>query len=946
MTTVSQRSFSGGEITPALYGRVDQIKYATGVRVCRNNIVLRHGGVANRPGSGFICEVENSAEAQRLIKFVFNSDQTYVLLLGDLTLRVIKDGVLQRLAAKTITGATAANPVVVTSTAHGYSDGDEVYITSVVGMSELNTRSFLVANKTANTYELQTKDSVNLDGSAFTAYASAGSSEKVYEVVTPYLAADLDEIHYAQSADVTTLVHPSYAPRELARTGDTTWTLTEISFIPATAHPTGTSGTVGAGGTQEMKYKVTAINDDTGEESLPGVKAAKTITGATAANPVVVTATAHGYSNGDTVLIDSVVGMTELNGRRFTVANKAANTFELLEVDGSAYTAYSSSGSSYVEDIRIANSNAPSFAAPNVITWTKIAGASKYNIYKAAENSYGFLGISDATTYNDSSAVGDEDITDTPPADRNPFLFAGNYPSTVTFHQQRRVFANSDNKIEDVWASRSADFYNFTKRAPIQDDDTVSWNLAGRQVNEVQSMIDLNGTLIIMTTAGEWSIGGNSSGVLTPGNVNPKQYSFNGSSKVLPILVNSTALYIQDRQSVVRDFNAEADFANFSGDDLTIFSTHLFEDFTLTDMAFQQIPHSVAWFVRSDGTFLGLTHLKSQDILAWHRHDFTNGTVENVVTVPEGTEDAVYVVVKRTIDVQGTDKTVRYLERFRSRKVVDVEDYVFLDSSVTVDGTNTAATTMTLSGGSTWAHDEDLTLTSSVAHFSSADVGNLEIHMTDSLGDIIRLRITAYTSTTVVTARSHKIVPTTMRSTALTTWGDATGTVTNLWHLEGQNVGAFCDGFVEASPNNPSHTTLTVSGGTATLSQKYVVKHIGLPITADLETLDVDTAESETTADKLSLTNEVTLTVEDTRGLWAGTSAPLTDVIDPELMAEFQIRSEESAESSVRLVTENISTPMFSEWLQGGRIFIRQVDPVPSTILSIHGGGFYPFRGA
>jgi hypothetical protein len=69
-----------------------------------------------------------------------------------------------------------------------------------------------------------------------------------------------------------------------------------------------------------------------------------TITAATAADPVVITATAHGLSNDDTVMIDYVVGMTQLNGNTYTVAGATADTFQLSGVDGSAYTAYSSGG--------------------------------------------------------------------------------------------------------------------------------------------------------------------------------------------------------------------------------------------------------------------------------------------------------------------------------------------------------------------------------------------------------------------------------------------------------------------------------------------------------------------------------------------------------------------------------------------------------------------------
>lgn len=69
------------------------------------------------------------------------------------------------------------------------------------------------------------------------------------------------------------------------------------------------------------------------------------ISGATAANPVVITtATAHGLSDDDEVSIVSVVGMTELNGKKYTVAGATANTFQLSGIDGGSYTAYASGG--------------------------------------------------------------------------------------------------------------------------------------------------------------------------------------------------------------------------------------------------------------------------------------------------------------------------------------------------------------------------------------------------------------------------------------------------------------------------------------------------------------------------------------------------------------------------------------------------------------------------
>src|SRR3990172_7091417 len=87
MAAILQRSFAGGELAPALAARADQVKYQTGLRTCRNFLVQRHGGVANRSGTRFVAEVKDSTKVTRLLKFVFNDAQTYVIEMGHLYLR-------------------------------------------------------------------------------------------------------------------------------------------------------------------------------------------------------------------------------------------------------------------------------------------------------------------------------------------------------------------------------------------------------------------------------------------------------------------------------------------------------------------------------------------------------------------------------------------------------------------------------------------------------------------------------------------------------------------------------------------------------------------------------------------------------------------------------------------------------------------------------------------
>lgn len=939
MTTLSQRSFSSGELSPSLYARVDLVRYATGLRTCKNNIVLRYGGVANRPGTSYIGEASDPDNLVRLIPFVFNSSQTYVLEFGDQYMRVIKSGDFVKINSSNITDITQASPGVVTSAGHPFSNGDDIYISGVIGMVEVNNRYFRVSNATANTFTLELMDgSGDLDTSGFSAYSSSGTVEEVYKITTPYLSAELFTLDYVQSADVISIAHPNHPPYELSRTGDSSWSLDLAQFQPDISFPTGISASAGGAGSNTYKYIVTAIDSESGEESLPGnTSSTASISGATQADPCVITATAHGFSNDDQVRITGVVGMTELNDRIFYIDNVAANTFQLVDIDSTNYTAWSSGGTATKVNYTLSSAAAPSTSAPHTISWTKVADAIEYNIYKESNGVYGQIGVASGTSFKDINIGANTTLT--PPASRTPFIGSGNYPSTVTYIQQRKAYANTDNDPEKIWLSRTGNFNNFTTSNPAQDDDAITFTMAGRQVNEVRNMIDL-GRLVILTSGGEWSAAGNEAGIITPSSINTKQYSYNGSGELPPIIIDGAAIYQQARGSIIRDLAYDLNVDGYSGNDLTIFSAHLFDEYTLVDWTYQQIPHSILWVVRSDGVLLGLTFVRNQQVLAWHRHDL-GGTVESVTSIPDGNEDRLYVVVKRTIN--GVDK--RYIEKLNTRQISDIKDSIFMDSAYTYDGRNTTATTMTLSGGTNWTYDEDLTLTASASYFVSSDVGN-SIHLLDSSGQLIRAKIKSYTSATVVTINPNKTVPTSLRSTAAASWSKAINTISGLNHLEGEDVSVFGDGFVVASPNNASYDTVTVTDGSVTLSENYSVIHIGIPYLSDLETLNIDTAGGETISDKKQIVGKVNLFVEETRGIWAGAEPPADDSVDPlSGLTELKIRNTESYDSPVSLTTKNVSIVIQPQWNSNGRVFIRQVDPVPMTILSINPAGKFPFNG-
>ncbi len=269
-----QQNFNTGEISPILHGRSDFDNYKNALALCLNSVPYVQGGVTRRPGTYFSNEVKDSTLSTRISSFKFSTTQAYIVEWGHQYVRFNRnDGPVME-ATKTITGATVANPVVVTAVGHGYSTGEHIEIASVGGMTQLNGRRYAITVLTADTFSLQGLGGVgNVNGSGFTAYTSGGTAARAYTVVTPYVTADLFQLRFTQSADTLYIFHPSYAPRSLTRTSDTAWTLTTLTFLDGpymnvnatTTTLTPSGGTYTAGATVTLTASaVTGINGGDG----------------------------------------------------------------------------------------------------------------------------------------------------------------------------------------------------------------------------------------------------------------------------------------------------------------------------------------------------------------------------------------------------------------------------------------------------------------------------------------------------------------------------------------------------------------------------------------------------------------------------------------------------------------------------------------------------------
>lgn len=752
-----QRSFSGGEVTPELFGRIDDGGRNSGLKSCRNFICKPHGPVENRAGFAFVRAVKDHTKRTRIIGFTYSNTQTMVIEMGE-----------------------------------GY-------------------------------FRFHTQGATLMDGAA------------PYEIANPYAESDLFDIHYVQSADVLTLVHPNHAPRELRRMGALNWQLDSINFAPQVSAPSVFVKGNGKGSTTFYQYVVTSLAADGLRESAPSGPAqgtAYTISAITKANPGVLTTTlSHGLAIGNPVYIDECAGMTGLNKNYYVVASvPAANTLTLDDaagnaIDTSAFPTYTGGGKLYRSGVK---NNLLASGGANTISWDLLAGVIRYNVYKFQGGQYGYIGQTDGTTFIDDNIA--PDMSKTPPNYEDVFSAAGEYPGAVSYFEQRRCFAGSSNKPQNIWMTKSGTESAMSSSIPVRDDDRIAFRVAAREANIIRHIVPLS-NLLLLTGAAEWRVTSVNSDAITPTTISVRPQSYVGSSNVQPVVINNTLIYAAARGGHIRELAYNWQASGFITGDLSLRAPHLFDGLEIADLAFSKAPYPVVWCVSSSGDLLGLTYVPEQQVGAWHRHDTVNGSFESCAAVAEGIEDALYCVVNRTINGQ----QVRYIERMSSRQFADLEDAFIVDSGLT------------------------------------------------------------YT-------------------------GSPASTISGLDHLEGETVNILGDGAV--------HPQRVVAGGAVTLDVPCSVVHVGLPIQADLETLPLALQTDSGFAQGVQKNvNKVWLRVNRSSGVFVGP--------DEQRLTEAKQRTNEPFGSPPRLKSEEIPVVVSPSWGDGGQVFVRQVDPLPLTVVSM-----------
>ena len=534
---------------------------------------------------------------------------------------------------------------------------------------------------------------IEMGAGYFRFHAQAGTvmnGSVPYEISNPYAAADLPSIHHTQSADVMTLVHPNYPPKELRRYGSTDWRLVDINLEPTIQPPSSISGEAHCENYQAYfyyYYKVTAVAADGITESAvsPKLELFGNLLSASGYNIVRWPSAAGAKYYNVYKLYGGVYGFigqtTDLAITDDQITPDTSKTPPIYDEtfikNGISAVGIDNGGSAYTSATTITVTDSTGSGA--ILTAVIDGGVIAAITVVATGTGY----TSPTITVTDSGGgagfvVGDVSLT------------GYGYPSAVTYLEQRRCFAGTDSQPQNIWMTRSGTESNMSYSLPTRDDDRIAYRIASGEVDRIRHMIPLGG-LILLTQSGEWIVSA-TSGALTPSSFRAIKQAGIGANEIQPVLVNNTVLYCAARGGHVHELGYSYNSAGYVTGDLSLRANHLFDDYTIVSLAQSKAPVPIIWCVSSSGKLLSLTYLPDQQVGAWAQH-VTDGTFESVTVINEDGEDYLYAVVVRTIN----SASVRYIERLHSRSFTDLADAFFVDCGLTYSGVPTS-TSWVISG--------------------------------------------------------------------------------------------------------------------------------------------------------------------------------------------------------------------------------------------------------
>ncbi len=581
-----------------------------------------------------------------------------------------------------------------------------------------------------------------------------------YEIVTPYLEEDLEQLQFIQSADVLYIFHEDYPPAKLIRNDHTDWDYVELYLSVSS------------------DFNDYVTNGDFNDN----------LTGWTnySAGGATVTVVAWGGDPTEKYcVLTPGVGGTAHFGQSITsvIGQQQTLTFD---VSGNPLWIRVGTVENIGSDLVAGTWFDPGIG--HTISFTPTAVVSWINFIQNT----GLIANVDNVSVKGGASRG--------------FYSAGLYPSCGTFFEQRLAIAGFINEPQTVYLSVSADYENF-KTDATADDGAIAYTLVQEKVDRIRWMIGQE-FLAIGTAGGLWKLGASTAtDPLTQANVSAKKQGIVGSANIQPQILGDAIVWITRSGRVLRQFVYDWQQDKFVTPDMTRIARHITRGSTsalsgIVMMDFQVEPVQILWCVRRDGSLIGVTYETQENVYAWFRVP-TDGVFESIAIIHEDNdEDQVWVSVKRTI--QGVDRW--YIEYFMPHDFFSqIKDCFFVHSGLSYNG----QTAINITGITT----TNPPVVTAIGH-SFVNTDKVRIYNVLGMTQVNQGKTTAYTVAGAVAGVSFQLSGIDATGWTAYTSGGSVAKVKNsfddLDHLAGKVVDIFIDGAV--------HPQKTVSaGGSITL---------------------------------------------------------------------------------------------------------------------------------
>ena len=758
---VTQLSYNSGIMSGLMSGRADDTKYGSGLQVCRNARCTPQGPIENRPGFMYVAETKYPGKKARLIPFTYSVDQTMIIELGDRYVRFHTQG-------KTLMNSEGTAPYEL-ATPWKEEDLFQIHYTQ-------NAEVMTLVHPYYPPQELRRYSLTDWRLVPVSLITSLQPPEGVTSVRLTSAANDSNSDKYEQTYVVTSLnedrTEESEASKEtkvkanLYATGTTvkvSWkTAPGAKYYRVYKLQGGIYGYIGE--TMETSIIDDNIAPETGQ-TPPYLDDVFQVSGGI--TNVEILNGGSGYKNGNRIVrfLDHGEVDRQWSGSwpdiewRYNMpvtlpypgtggAHGSVHFDGIVdrEGNGSGATASVTYGPDYngyntsVVKVNLTNDGGDNYVDPVAsFRWTSGVDdvlTARLRVFAEVEENPITLNIVDDTGYGGVLGFSIENgvFTDAwvKSAGRNytdPTVQviskngsgarfkltignAGDYPAAVGYFEQRRIFAGSRLRPQQIWMTATGTESNMTYHLPLQDDDRISFAVASRDLNQIQHVIALQ-QLLMLTSAAEWRVSPLNSDAITPTSISVRPQSYVGASSVQPVMANNTAIYAAARGGHIREIAYNYNAGGYVSGDLSLRATGLFDGYDILDLSFSKEPYPVVWAVSSSGSLLGLTYVPEQQVGAWFEYT-TAGAFESVAVVQEGLDDVIYTITSRTIN--GESK--RFVECSTRREDTTPRRGNFLDCSGEYFGDETTSVS-----GITWLAGQEVTVNADGAVVTGLKVG-------------------------------------------------------------------------------------------------------------------------------------------------------------------------------------------------------------------------------